>query len=167
MTLVENQDFRIVHERVPPAACVTLPVIGACPMLRVGEIYEAYRAIDCALVFSRRQASIISTNRGLQNRNGLVLGHDADAPGQLGIVAHRAAKHCDCSTRRFRKTGHHAEQSGLPRSIGAKQSGNSRRHVERDVADCDNAAKPARHMIDPNNRGGCPIVAHAHADNLL
>ena len=162
--LVENQDFRVVHERrgEPHALAHAAGVRVHLSMLRVREIHERDGLVDGALEVLHAAEAAHHPHEFTalhESVDGLVLRHHADAPVERRIVAHGLPEDGDGALRRLGEPGHHPEQRGLAGTVRPEEAGDAGRDVEAHVAHGDDAPEPSGNAVDTN-------YGRAHGDSL-
>ena len=82
----------------------------------------------------------------------LVLGHVADPPVERRVPAHGLAEDAHRALRGRDQAGDRAQQRRLAGAVRPEQRRHARLDGERDVADRDDAAEPARQPVDDDRR---------------
>ena len=96
-----------------------------------------------------------------------MLGHESDAPVQVGIVASGFSENTDRALRALGQSGDHVKQRRLARAVGAEQSGDAGKDLQGHVVDGHDAAEPLRYLIDLDGSAVCRCACVGHVAILL
>jgi hypothetical protein len=161
--LVEHDELGLVDERLRhlhPLAHALGVRADRAPLGGV-EVHEAQRvrrplAGPGQSVELRRQGDEGGGAEPLED--GLLLGHEPDAPVQRRVPTGVGAEHADGPLRGGGQAAQQAQQGRLPRTVRPEQGGDPRSHLEAHVRDGDHVAEPAGdpdHLDDGGHRVTC------------